>query len=753
MDFTPEQLKLMIRDGTIPNSTISLGEAQSILRDIDTEQQRSLSKQAQATMDAAPEFGSYITPPFGENPVLSGKGFVGRAKNLGLEMMAQTTYDPYEMGKILMAQDPNIAVFVRPPEYDEQGNVTKGEEYMAMNRENNNVVSLNKPNLSMRDISQALTGTVMGGVSATPAGIGTRSLVAGGLQAVNQGVQAATGGDFDPIDVGLDAGFSVVGDALPMIFRGNRQSSELVNSARNPTDRLPSSVEPDVATIDAAKNLGVEESLPTASMVNNETVQSVEAGIRSRSGGLDFGLKQDVIDGVKALESSVNQKLQKYGALTAGEVTPRVKESLQKDIGDLLEESDGLYRGLNTVIRRLGDGGAAVVEPRILRSYIRDLRRKGGGQVSDRLAQIEKTLDAGPLTYDTLDQLRQTVGEQYGNALRGQNAFTNTNTRQFAQLYDVLQRQQQRALRDIGGDRAGEVLEQAQGLVRQRKLMEEMATTLLGKDLFKDVLQPISAGLSNLTKGSVEGFRKRINAIPEGMRSEVILSGIRDIMQRGARSTDIDQDFVMNPALFADWYRRIKGDTRSFSLISNYLSRDQLKFLDNVARISGRLAAQKARQKPTGVVMDFVQNFNADNGLISKLLGVTGSAMGVVPIVGRLGGIPKGMSSAFGWLNNMGGDNLEAVANLLQSDRFRRAILNAAQGKDVAKSMEGVTQTSAFKNWFKTLPESIKSTMLTNQGTATVERISIPSVVNYLFKSTQMTDSPVEDSPTNGLEE
>ena len=116
MDFTPEQLKLMIRDGTIPNSTISLGEAQSILRDIDTEQQRSLSKQAQATMDAAPEFGSYITPPFGENPVLSGKGFVGRAKNLGLEMMAQTTYDPYEMGKILMAQDPNIAVFVRPPE-------------------------------------------------------------------------------------------------------------------------------------------------------------------------------------------------------------------------------------------------------------------------------------------------------------------------------------------------------------------------------------------------------------------------------------------------------------------------------------------------------------------------------------------------------------------------------------------------------------------------------------------------------------
>ena len=394
MDFTPEQLKLMIRDGTIPNSTISLGEAQSILRDIDTEQQRSLSKQAQATMDAAPEFGSYITPPFGENPVLSGKGLMGRTKNLGLEMMAQTTYDPYEMGKILMAQDPNIAVFVRPPEYDEQGNVTKGEEYMAMNRENNNVVSLNKPNLSMRDINQALTGTVMGGVSATPAGIGTRSLVAGGLQAVNQGVQAATGGDFDPIDVGLDAGFSVVGDALPMIFRGNRQSSELVNSARNPTDRLPSSVEPDIATIDAAKNLGVEESLPTASMVNNETVQSVEAGIRSRSGGLDFGLKQDVIDGVKALESSVNQKLQKYGALTAGEVTPRVKESLQKDIGDLLEESDGLYRGLSTVIRRLGDGGAAVVEPRILRSYIRELRRKGGGQVSDRLAQIEKTLDA-----------------------------------------------------------------------------------------------------------------------------------------------------------------------------------------------------------------------------------------------------------------------------------------------------------------------------------------------------------------------
>lgn len=742
----------MIRDGTVPNSTISLGEAQSILRDIDTEQQRNLSMQAQATMDAAPEFGSYITS-VGENPVLSGKGFLGRTKNLGLEALAQTTYDPYEMGKILMAQDPNIAVFVRPPEYDEQGNVTKGEEYMAMNRENNNVVSLNKPNLSMRDISQALTATVIGGVSSTPAGTAARAAVAGGLQAVNQGVQAATGGDFDSVDVALDTGFSVVGDALPMVFRRNKQSSELVNAARNPTDRLPSSVEPDVATIDAAKNLGVEESLPTASMVNDETVQSVEAGIRSRSGGLDFGLKQDVIDGVKALESSVSQKLQKYGALTAGEVTPRVKESLQKDIGDLLEESDGLYRGLNTVIKRLGDGGAAVVEPRILRSYIRELRRKGGGQVSDRLAEIEKTLDAGPLTYDTLDQLRQTVGEQYGNALRGQNAFTNTNTRQFAQLYDVLQRQQQRALRDIGGDRAGEVLEQAQGLVRQRKLMEEMATTLLGKDLFKDVLQPISAGLSNLTKGSVEGFRKRINAIPEGMRSEVILSGIRDIMQRGARSTDIDQDFVMNPALFADWYRRIKGDTRSFSLISNYLNRDQLKFLDNVARISGRLAAQKARQKPTGVVMDFVQNFNADNGLISKLLGVTGNAIGVVPIVGRLGGIPKGMSSAFGWLNNMGGENLEVVANLLQSDRFRRSILNAAEGKDVTNSMEGVIQTSAFQNWFKTLPESIKSTMLTNQGTATVERISIPSVVNYLFKSTQMTDSPVEDSPINGSEE
>lgn len=124
----------------------------------------------------------------------------------GHAMAALTMFDPNEMGKMLSSVDPAIGIITTP----------EGET-LAVNRDTNAVLSLNKPGVSKLDLLQA------GGAAAmfTPAGrlssLGGQALAAAGTQAGIETMQSAVGGEFNPADVAI-AG--AAGPALALAGKG-----------------------------------------------------------------------------------------------------------------------------------------------------------------------------------------------------------------------------------------------------------------------------------------------------------------------------------------------------------------------------------------------------------------------------------------------------------------------------------------------------------------------------------------------------
>jgi len=136
-----------------------------------------------------------------EIPEITGS-FKNLSQNLGFTdaLVGMTAFDPDEFGAILTASDPNIGVVTTP----------EGER-IAVNRQTNEMMSINKIGPSLMDAIQ------VGGAAAmfTPAGalpgIAKQAVGAMGTQALIEGAQEYKGGEFNPADVVITgAGVPVV---------------------------------------------------------------------------------------------------------------------------------------------------------------------------------------------------------------------------------------------------------------------------------------------------------------------------------------------------------------------------------------------------------------------------------------------------------------------------------------------------------------------------------------------------------------
>ena len=672
---------------------------------------------------------------------------IGRgAKEFATSAVGLTQFDPWEFGQTLMKQDPNIGV-VQSPE----------GEFFAVNRATNRVVSLNKIGPSVIDAMQMLGAVApasrVASFATIPARIGGEVLT----QSVIEGAQSLMGGEFNPEEVAIGAGVTAATDVVPQAYRGAREMlarrtpeetgmrqvvSEVGEAAisQEPTRmaRAAEVVRAEPSLIGAAERLGVEESVPISALSGNEQFRAVQAGLTARLGS---DLADDQANSIIQLSENVARRLDEYGAAASrGAFDDVIRYRIQDDIADLTDRSKDLYKALNKAVDRFG-GKFQTVETPILNSYIGQLNQayRSMSQMPSGLRNIlNQITDPAGISYEALDRLRRATGEQYASALRGSNPYPDTDVRSLGQIYDVITRQQNQALEGIVGSRATEIWGAAKALVVQRKQLEELSIQALGKDLTNDIMPRLEQSLANISRGNIQAFTRKMNQIPAELRPQAMITALKGMMQKTARSSDVDKDFAMSLSFYPNWWRQVKSDAQVFNLVTRYLDAEQVRFFDDVARLGGSLQRSVQKQPMNGRLVEFVENLDKSGGLISRLMGYAGMQRG------SIGTIARGGSVVFDALLGASGraDVTQRMSDLLRDNNFRRLVIRSADGEPVDRVAEELVVSEPFKTWYNTVPQSVRSGIqelgrIATQSipNASPERILAAGVADYFTRS------------------
>jgi hypothetical protein len=172
--------------------------------------------------------------------------------------------------------------------------------------------------------------------------------------------------------------------------------------------------------------------------------------------------------------------------------------------------------------------------------------------------------------------------------------------------------------------------------------------------------------------------------------------------------------------------------------VTKYLEPEQVRFFDDVARLGGSLQRSIQKQPMNGRLVEFVESFNDSGGLISRILGVVGKDRGPVGMAARGGSaIFDNLVGATGR-----GDAIQKMSDLLRDNNFRRLVLRGAEGEPVDRVAENLIKSNAFKQWYNTASDSVRSGIqeLGRRATQTIpnasaERILSAGIADYFTRS------------------
>lgn len=561
---------------------------------------------------------------------------------------------------------------------------------------------INKPGLSVADAIN-FTSTM---AAALPAGRATsmagRAAAEMAIQSGIEGAQRLTGGEFNIEEPMLSGAFSA-GSDLITVFNQARRASGVRSAAqrqgvdpqvgamaaevsRRSTSGAPIEsqaadlsriIDADPNVVRAAQELGLTETLPARVYSRNPQYVQVEQALANiPATALAQGEKQAMLD----VAAKADEFIEAFGGTRdLASLNEGVIFSINGTLDDLRGQSDVIYNRLSEVIptRTRSD-----TQP--LREYLVMKARDLGGV--DKLNTIERKilgeLRGKPrMTYGRLDDLRQDVGELYGQALKG-NRFGDASTNRLRSLYNAMNDTQGAVIESIGGEGVKAQWDAGKALVSQRKALEESATNLLGKEFNKAIIPQVRSGITKLLDGDVYQLTKTLEGIPEQYRQSAVVSAMDNIFTKGARNQP-----QLNMGGFSAFWQKLSNSPKAKETLIGYMPEGAEAFLDNLAIISNRYSTAIGSVPRTGVVKA-MGDFSSDNGFLAKVL----------PMIPVVGGKVSGVFSF------AGPDAVKAASDLMGNADFRRMVIRGAQGNPDRGAGNALMRSPAFKVWIETLP-------------------------------------------------
>ena len=648
------------------------------------------------------------------------------ATGLQMQAMASVTMDPWELGQILMenVRDPEtgqkLIGVVQTPE-GEFFAVRKVLDPETKEQTGERIYSLNKPGASWQD---AITFLGIGGAAYLAGGPATapgRIAAAAGIQTGIQGSQAALGGEFNEGEVLADTLVQGAFDVAPMAYRAAtrpRQSgdaaatklddkvAELAQASSDtstPAQVIDSAktLDLDPAILQAAEDLGVTD-LPLSVASRDIRFQQIDQAIRSIPGST---ASEAQILALRNLSDSSEVLITALGRGDRVGIGESVAATTRKTIQDLRTSANEVfYDVIEEYIPR-----ATQVDTAPVMAYLEKRIFELGGDLN-RLPTQERVLfkeltdpEGLPITYNYLDTLRKRIGTLKRGAERGTDNLTPAY--ELGNFEDALLETQSAAIEALDPQLLSDLgptfplverFALARQMTAQRKTLEGNARQIFGKEYAKNIMPSITGQIKQIAnRGELSTFRQQMELVPEDMRQGVIMTAIDDIFRSKARG-----DSGINMAGYANWYKSLKDSPAAFAEVTQYLSPESLKFMDDLAVVTTDWSGATRNLVMNGRIESFLKRVDMKGGFLDRLTNLDRS--GVTRMASQ---IARAGSEA-------GPDTLTRVGDLLNDNVFRTLAMKYMKGEPTKNVFEALTTHKAFQTWFAPLPAESKKKIL-----------------------------------------
>jgi hypothetical protein len=542
------------------------------------------------------------------------------------------------------------------------------------------------------------------------------AVAAGTTQAIQEGIEAGVGGEFDTTEVLTEAAFGPAAQILgPALKATGSKAKDIYGAiteklAKNTDDatRVGSALSsvkskrviPELLAnpeiMKAADDLGV--SLNPAHYSGSEIYKEYEIGLKSVPGSL---LSTNEKEAVNTLSSKADELIEEFGGtIDKSTLSESVKKSMQGSIDAIKTEEGVIYKAVEDVIPK-----SLRVKPNKTLEYLKQRINDLGGvnylspgekEAYSSLSGRGKNLP----TYQRMVEARRNVHSPSGI----NTPFANTDKRIRDNLYNAIKEDERGIVGFFSNDLLNDYDKALEIGAKRFKMQDEMVSTF-GKDLSKSLFKGIRTGVRDLSQGDIGSFSKAMKTVPEDLREQVAVSALNDVFTQGSRAS---KEFSMGG--FANAWSGIKRNKQSYDAIKEYIPKKAIDRLDNIYLVSKGIldANKKDLANPSGSARGILNGMMNDGGLISKLYGAGGKILAAESITtpSGLGGV--GTAGVLGSIISQGKSTTAELADrMLTNPKFKESV-NAYLKGDKEKAGRIIEGIGTFKRWFDAQPAEVK---------------------------------------------
>lgn len=457
-------------------------------------------------------------------------------------------------------------------------------------------------------------------------------------------------------------------------------------------------INPEIKEI--AERLGFR--LPFDMFAEGEIVKQSAAITRDVKGSVaDVVFRQEVQDAINQADSIIKD----LGATNLATISEKIGNTLQTTQQSLKVREGDLFDRINgnpeKNIVALVNKTEKVDITNTLNEINRLIKEEGIESLDPKIRAILKRKD---LTYGGLLRLKEAIGD---GAFKNKGPYSDTSTGQLKLLYGKLTDDQFANAVRIGGDEVEDLLKNANRLTAKRKELEQTLVKILGRDLQGSISTKLKSAITSGAKGDISNTNRILQAIPEELRKEAILTAIQDATRAG----DIQGNVNFGLAQFRTLYQNLKNQEPIFTAISKELGPETTKVLDELAEISRRITEARANVAQTGKANQALLTSIQAESVLEKFLtgsttarivgGLTGTAASFLSPIPGVGGL---LATAFASIKFTPKNRLKLLGDLFNDTKFRQMIREVAETGNVSEeTLSSVAKLPLYKRWAKSM--------------------------------------------------
>ena len=637
-------------------------------------------------------------PDWGGMPEINSFSFAGAKASLGTLLS-----NPDETVKVIKANFPNTEV-----RKDAKGNYIMkssidGKEYAI------------HAGFQPSDIPRAAAGLM----AFTPAG-GAKSLIGaaaagGATQAGIEATQAATGGEFDAVEIPIAGALGAAGQVASRAIGGvvdktkegvnkfltNSELSDVTRKAatgsfltKNQSIKtLAEQAAPDAEILQAAKRLGIDEWLQPDHVTTNQAYRELSQAVKSVPAS---SARVAEIEGLEQVAKKADDIIEELGGtVDLSSLDESVKTRMSNIQNDLYNQSEKLYDDLS---KNIPDTAPAKTDNIV--NYLNEEAEKLGGvnflspfekemlrNLSPRQKTVNKVKTEILPTYARLDKIRKNIGEQLGKKA---DVYPNASNATLKKFYNLLLEDQQAVAEKYGQK---EIFDMARKTVAIRKGLEDDTKALFGREINKTMLTNLSDTFKSLATGDVNKFVKLLKVIPNESRKEVVASGLNVAFGKNAANGKL------NFRSYANWYEGLKKNKVAYNALMTNLPEGAERTLSDLYKVSNGIRQASKERITTGRLQSVRDELRGADTLISNIYDLakrSSTGLAVEAVATPLGfsgaGIVSGISSA---LSGQKPNVLKAADELIASPEFINLAKNISD-----ESVKKFSKTSKFNKFY-----------------------------------------------------